>query len=307
MSLWRFNCNEMGCHSRSGALKKDAQMNRRLLIILTIAFCLAGACSLLVYRMVGSKVAGDRKQTTTPVVAAFSDVKLGAVLSATDLGTVQIAGSLPKGALLKPADAIGRGVVSDLYQGEPILESRLAPLGSGGGLAATIRKGMRACAVKVDEVVGVAGFVTPGMRVDVLVSGDPPSSAGSLAMPEVRTLLQNIEVLSAGTDIQKDAEGKPQQVKVVNLLVTPEQAESLSLASNHSTYNLQLVLRNPLDTEIGKMPGTAMSSIFGEAKKAPARTIGGKPRKPAPPIYTVVVFNGSQRTEQKFELREERQ
>jgi pilus assembly protein CpaB len=283
-------------------------MNRRLLTILTIAFLVASACSLLVYRLVGNKVTSGHKQTTTRVVAASSDTKIGTLLSPTDLGTIEIAGTLPEGAILKSQDAIGRGVISDLYKGEPILQSRLASPGSGGGLAATIRRGMRACAVKVDEVVGVAGFVTPGERVDVLVSGDPPGVMGSFAVPEVRTLLQNIEVLSAGTDIQKDAEGKPQQVRVVNLLVTPEQAESLSLASNNSTYKLQLVLRNPLDTQTGKMPGTAMSSIFGETNKpAKAIAISGKPRKPAPPVYTVVVFNGAQRSEQKFESHGERQ
>ncbi len=96
-----------------------------------------------------------------------------------NLTTIQITGTPPKGAILKPEDAIGRGVVADIYQGEPILDSRLAAVGSGGGLAATIPQGMRACAVRVDEVVGVAGFVTPGMRVDVLISGIPPGAAGS--------------------------------------------------------------------------------------------------------------------------------
>ena len=286
-------------------------MNRRLLTVLTIAFLVAGACSLLVYRLVGNRVTSAHKQTTMRVVAASSDIKLGTVLSSSDLTTIEIAGSLPKGTILKLQDAIGRGVISDLYKGEPILDTRLASLGSGGGLAATIRQGMRACAVKVDEVVGVAGFVTPGLRVDVLISGDPPGPPSSFAGPEVRTLLQNIEVLSAGTDIQKDTEGKPQQVKVVNLLVTPEQAEVLSLASNHSNYRLQLVLRNPLDTQIGKMPGTAMSSLFGETSRSPVKTrpvgLAGKTHKPAPQLFSVVVFNGSQRSEQKFESHEEKQ
>ncbi len=114
------------------------------------------------------------QQKATRVIVAVNDVKLGSVLRDADLSTTDISGPVPKGAILKRQDAIGRGVVSDLYQGEPILESRLAAVGSGGGLAATIRQGMRACAVKVDEVVGVAGFVTPGMRVDVLISGNPP-------------------------------------------------------------------------------------------------------------------------------------
>ena len=205
-------------------------MNRRLLTILLAAFVIAGLCAFLVYRIVGSRITASKPKPTTHVVSAASDIKLGSVLAPSDLSTVEIAGSAPKGAILKPADAIGRGVLSDIYQGEPILESRLAPKGSGGGLAATIPDGMRACAVKVDDVVGVAGFVTPGMRVDVLVSGNPPGAASTQGTM-TKTILQNIAVLSAGTDIQKDAEGKPQQVQVVNLLVTPEQAETLSLAS----------------------------------------------------------------------------
>ena len=164
---------------------------------------------------------------------------------------------------------------------------------------------MRACAVKVDEVVGVSGFVIPGMRVDVLVSGIPPSASGgnNTGTMETQTLLQNIEVLSAGTDIAKDAEGKPQQVQVVNLLVTPEQAESLSLASN--SLKIQLVLRNPLDTQIAKVPPTAMSNIF--TGTAPAPTTAASPRraasgahKPAPKTYSIVVSNGSKTTEEKF-------
>jgi pilus assembly protein CpaB len=279
-------------------------MNRKLLTALFLAFLVAGACSFLVYRMIGARMSGARQAATTRVVSAAADIKLGTILTAANLSTTEIAGALPKGAILKPADAIGRGVVADISQGEAILESRLAPVGSGGGLAATIRKGMRACAVKVDEVVGVAGFVTPGMRVDVLGSGDPPGT-GHGEGTQVRTLLQNIEVLSAGTDIQKDAEGKPQQVRVVNLLVTPEQAEVLSLASNlngGAGGHIQLVLRNPLDTAVAQVPGTGMEQLFaGPAPAAPrARPVMARAPKPAPVVYRIEVYNGSQRSEQKF-------
>ena len=128
---------------------------------------------------------------------------------------------------------------------------------------------MRACAVKVDDVVGVAGFVTPGMRVDVLISGNPPGTTSATEGTQVKTLLQNIEVLSAGVNIQKDGEGKPQQVQVVNLLVTPEQAEALSLASAQT--RIQLVLRNPLDTDIAKPPGTAVANLFADKNVATAK------------------------------------
>jgi pilus assembly protein CpaB len=242
------------------------------------------------------------------VVAAATDIKLGSVLRSTDLTTIEIAGTLPKGAIQKREDVIGRGVISNLYMGEPILESRLAAPGSGGGLAATIPQGMRASAVKVNDVVGVAGFVTPGMRVDVLISGNPPGASSAAQGTMVRTLLQNIEVLSAGTDIQRDAEGKPQQVQVVNLLVTPEQAEVLSLASNET--HIQLVLRNPLDTKLDKPPGTAMAQLFVDADPPkPPVTVRKMPRRAAAAsrIYVIEILNGSKRSQEKFASGEEKQ
>ena len=278
-------------------------MNRRLVTILVIAFIVALGCSLLVYRLISIRMDTSRPVASTSVVAAANDIKLGTVLTAASLKTVNIVGSLPKGAILKPESVIGRGVVSDLYEGEPIIEGRLAMPGSGGGMAATIPDGMRACAVKVDDVVGVAGFVTPGMRVDVLISGIPPAIQGLAANQGTvtKTILQNIQVLSAGTDIQKDADGKAKPVQVVTLLVTPEQAETLSLASN---VRIQLVLRNPLDTKTRVVAGTAMSSLFSgdnpatpKAQPIAAARIG---RKPAPKVFVVEVINGSKRSQEKF-------
>jgi pilus assembly protein CpaB len=275
-------------------------MNRRITVILLTAFVIAIACSYIVYRVVGGRLSSG-PQSTTRVVAAADDIKLGTVLRSVDLTTVDMVGSAPQGAILKPADAIGRGVISNIYKGEPIQETRLAPKGSGGGLAATIPDGMRACAVKVDEVVGVAGFATPGMRVDVLISGNPPgTTANSTQAWQVRTLLQNIEVLSAGTDIQRDAEGKPQQVQVVNLLVTPAQAEALSLASNQT--KIQLVLRNPLDTKLAKTVGTGLAELYGQSNVPVGPPGRSTPRKarPASRVYVIEVFNGSKKSESKF-------
>ena len=274
-------------------------MNRRLLTILLIAFVIAGICAWLVYRLVGVRMAASRPMATAQLVAAAKDIPLGSVITKADLTTITIAGTAPKGTILKMDDAVGRGVISEIFQGEPILESRLAGIGSGGGLAPTIPQGMRACAVRVDEVVGVAGFVIPGSRVDVLVSGNAPGPGGANEGVQTQTLLQNIQVLSAGTDIAKDAEGKPQQVQVVNLLVTPEQAETLSLASN--SLKIQLVLRNPLDTQMAKVPPTAMSNMFTSTAPAPApRRAAGGGHKPAPKTYSIIISNGSKTTEEKF-------
>jgi pilus assembly protein CpaB len=250
------------------------------------------------------------------VIVVSRDLEIGALIKDADLKNGEWVGPLPKGIVVKRENAIGRGVVSALYEGEPVLESRLAPAGSGGGLAATIPAGMRACAVKVNDVVGVAGFVLPGMRVDVLIAGTPPAG-GAASGPKVKTLLQNIQVLSAGGNIQKDAEGKPVQAQVVNLLVNPEQAEILSLASNET--RIQLVLRNPTDTQISKPPGTMMSTLFADGNTpAPVKPVTPRRLEPrviapppptvekaaAPPVFMIQVMNGGKQTEAKFALPE---
>jgi pilus assembly protein CpaB len=281
-------------------------MNRRLFTILLSAFVIAALCSFVVFRLVSHRITNTPIARTTRVVAAAANIKLGSIIHDNDLTTLEIAGTLPQGVILDPKDAIGRGVLSDIYAGEPILNSRLAAPGSGGGLAATIPDGFRAAAVKVDQVVGVAGFVIPGMRVDVLISGNPPGVTNNTQGTVAKTLLQNIEVLSAGTDIQKDAEGKPQQVQVVNLLVNPEQAELLSLAGNEA--KIQLVLRNPLDTEIAKPAETSMAQLFADTNAPPPqRTVVHKAAKPATNAYTIQVINGSKQSEEKFPVGEEHQ
>ena len=281
-------------------------MNRRVFTILAAAFVVAALCSFVVFRIVRHSVSGAPMAKSSDVVAAAADIKLGSILTAKDLTTIKIVGQVPQGAIMKPEDAIGRGVTANIYAGEPILNSRLAAPGSGGGLAATIPTGLRAAAVKVDEVVGVAGFVTPGERVDVLISGNPPGTNNNNTGTLTKTLLQNIEVLSAGTDIQKDAEGKPRQVQVVNLLVNPQQAELLSLAGNET--HIQLVLRNPLDTVLAKPQETSMAELFSDANAAPhvVRTFY-KTARHRPETYTVQVINGNKTSESKFPAGEEKQ
>ncbi|MGB0063175.1 MAG: Flp pilus assembly protein CpaB, partial [Terracidiphilus sp.] len=253
-------------------------MNRRLLSIFVIAFGVALICTWWVVRRINTHDEAPKQGPSSKVVAAGRDIPLGAVITPADLTTVAIAGDIPKGAITRQDDVLGRGALSEIYQGELITENRLSGAGVGGGLAPTIPKGLRACAVRVDEVIGVAGFALPGTRVDVLGSGTPPNASAQGEQTQI--LLQNIQVLSAGTDIQKDATGKPQQVQVVTLLVTPEQAETLSLAS--TMLKIQLALRNPLDTEIAKVPPTDMSALFANgvpppAPKGPRRTASAPP------------------------------
>jgi len=289
-------------------------MNRRISIVAVCALVIAACASYLVYRAFGSQQNTEKASQTVELVVAARDLAVGTLVRDADLSTTAWRGAVPKGAILRRADGLNRGVVSPIYEGELLTEFRLAAKGSGGGLASTIPPGMRACAVKVNEVVGVAGFVVPGARVDVLMTGSPPGG-NTLEGPKVKTILQNIQVLSAGTDFQRDREGKPQQVQVVNLLVTPSDAEILSLASNET--HIQLVLRNPIDTEIFTPPGRIMSDLFGAAR--PPEPVISSPRissKPgagpvaqpatrtappaAPDLYTIEVSNGSAHTSARF-------
>jgi pilus assembly protein CpaB len=288
-------------------------MNQRFLSVIVFAFLVAAGASMVLYRLMAKREA-SAAVPVAKIVVARRNLDLGAVLKPGDLKLADWTGSLPPGAATNIDDLVGRGVISSMYQNEPVLTSRLAAKGSGGGLAAMIPEGLRAVAVRVNEVVGVAGFATPGMRVDVLISGTGPNGKESLGS-QTRTLLQNIQVLSAGQNFQKDAEGKPVSVQVVNLLVDPAQAEMLSLASTQAT--IQLVLRNPMDTKVADTTGTAMAYLFGQARaQEPAQqpTVSARPR-PAPPQpaplprpverepekFVVEVIHGSKKIETKFE------
>ncbi len=292
-------------------------MNQRLISVLAFAFIVSAGASLLLYRLLSGHVATQATPAASKLILAARTMEPGSLIRDADVRAGDWTGSVPEGVLQKREDIVGRGVVSPIVNGEPIVETRLAPKGGGAGLAALIPRGMRAVAIRVNEIVGVAGFAVPGMRVDVLVSGSPPGAANLGGMTQ--TLLQNVEVLSAGQNFQKDAEGKPVSVPVVNLLVTPQQAEMLSLAAAQTT--IQLVLRNPLDTDIAKTNGSAVSQLFhtGAASAFAEKPSPTGPVKvalphpmappaaalPASPPRVVEVIHGIKVTETKFESRGE--
>ncbi len=265
-------------------------MNRRVLIIVVSALVLAVCTSYLVYRAVNSRLATAPAEATVSLAVATRDLPAGTLIRDADVRMSLWFGPNPKGSLQKREVVLNRGVLSSIYEGEAITESRLATSGSGGGLAAIIPPGMRAVAVRVNDVVSVAGFVVSGMRVDVLITGLPPGRNAADG-PRVRTLLQNIEVLSAGANFLKNQEGKPEPSQVVNLLVTPAQAEILSLAGNET--RIQLILRNPMDTQLSTPPGTDMSDLFGVVERTvpvqPDHVRSARPAAPTVPVPQVVV------------------
>jgi len=294
-------------------------MKRRLISVLAFALAVSAGAAFVLYQLIASKVnvGATAAQPTTKVFVAARDLELGALITEKEI-RVQEYLAPPAGAIMKKEDIINRGVATPIHQDMPFLDSALAPKGAGAGFAATIPTGMRAFAIHVNEVVGVAGFATAGMRVDVLVSGVEPGSTDNVGAI-TRTMLQNIEVLSAGQNFQKDAEGKPVLVQVVNLLVTPEQAEKLNLATEN---RIQLVLRNPSDREIVVTPGASARGVlsgtpiaiprYSGAGAAPDRT----PHAPAPPRerpyrpmtaapeppagVTIEVISGDKKTQSTF-------
>lgn len=236
-------------------------------------------------------------------VVATRDLPVGTVITETDVRVIDWPGNaVPPGLISVPQEAIGRGVLSGMRLNEPFLASKLAPRGTGGGMPVLIAEGQRALSIRVDDVVGVAGFVVPGTRVDVLLTMDTE------ATPETQTkaILQNIQTLAAGQTTQVDVEGKPQQVPVVTLLVTPEQAETLALASAQG--RIQLTLRNQLDTLQIRTSGARVSSLFGPLRAAPQppqvlgfrRPAAGQ--RPAPAAEETIVegFRGGERTLTRF-------
>jgi pilus assembly protein CpaB len=294
-------------------------MNQRFVSVLIFSFVVAAGASLVLYRLLARRVEPNGPPPQQVFLAA-RNLDPGTLIKDQDLRTGPWIGPLPVGALVKKEDVIGRGVIAPIVQGEPVLASRLAARGAGAGLAAMIPSGMRAVAVRVNDVVGVGGFVVPGMRVDILISGAPPNGdthQGSIT----KTMLQNIEVLSAGQDTRRDAEGKPVLVPLVNLLVTPEEAERLSLAANATT--IQLVLRNPLDTKSAETPGAALAQLFGvrvtpavAEPKLPSRLAPQAARPPVirtapvlsqvsavahePPPFLMETLHGNRRSQTKF-------
>ncbi len=294
-------------------------MKKRLLSVLAFALAVSAGAAFVLYQLIASKVSvgASTKPQTVRVFVAAHDLELGALIQEKDIATQEFL-MPPAGAIMKKEDILNRGVTTPIHQDATFYEASLAPKGAGAGFASTIPKGMRAFAVHVNDVVGVAGFAVAGMRVDVLVSGSPPGASRETTGAVTRTMLQNIQVLSAGQNYQKDAEGKPVLVQVVNLLVTPAQAEMLNLASEQS---IQLVLRNPSDQEVVATDGAATSNLFSgmTIKKAAGPVVMNDQPAPRPRVYappaaataapvaparpqtvTIEVFQGSKRTESAF-------
>jgi len=286
-------------------------MDRRFLTVLGVSLVFALVVSSVFYQFTARSNNGDSAPTNeTDVVVATRPLGVGVMIKPADVKLIKIATTaLPKGAFSKVEEVLDRPVVSNILLDEPILDGRLALKGSGLGLAPTIPVGMRAVTVRVNDVAGVAGFVMPGMRVDVLVTGKPPSQNESMT----NTVLQNLLVLSAGQQMQADARGEAIQTPTVTLLATPQEAETLTLSNNEG--RIQLILRNSTDQQKSITDGSHTSELYGGhrapvkvasapkaapvARPAPVVVLAPPPAPaplPPPPPPQVVVFRGNKRT-----------
>jgi pilus assembly protein CpaB len=260
----------------------------RLLAAFSLALLLGLAASFLVYKKLQQ---GTMRAAASSyrVVMASRDLGIGTKLQPQDLKLAEWpAGSLPSGNFSKTEDVVERAILYPVVAGEPILEAKLAPVGAGAGLTAVIPDGMRAVSIRVDDVVAVAGFVGPGTRVDVLLTGNP-GGGRSDGESLTRTILENVQVLAAGQKVQPDAQGRPEKVNVVTLLCNPEDAAKVTLAANDG--RIQLVLRNPTDSEKGEKETVVARRMLygGAAKEAPRPVKVAVRREPAPAPAPVIV------------------
>ncbi len=284
--------------------------DRRALLMMAMAIVLGLLAVLLAsHWLLRQTPAGKGK-----IVVAASDVNLGQRLTPEMLRLAEWpAESLPQGALQDPAPLAGRVLKTSVLRGEPLSEAKLAPAGTLGGLSALITEGRRAITVRVNDVIGVAGFALPGNYVDIIVSTQ--QDAGDRAFPQSRNIskivLERILVLAVAQEVGRD-ETKPRVVNAVTLEVTPEQAENLDLA--RSVGSLSLVLRNQVDPQPGVTAGATKLTLLGgphEADAAPAvpapapvpvapRAVRVAKAPPEPPRQCSGVIDGTRQSRECF-------
>lgn len=257
--------------------------NKRFFVVLSCALMFGLLAAFAVSRYLSS--ANVYAKSLNSVVVAKVDIPIGAKIIPEQLMVVQFPReSIPDGTFDNPQKLVGRVAVQNISAREPLTETRLAPEGSAAGLSAVIPEGYRAMTVKVDDVVGISGFVQPGTLVDVVVVINPEENTGDKG-PVSKIVLQNIKVLANGQNIDKPKDDREaNSVKAVTLQVTPEQAEKLALASTEG--KLQLVMRNSIDQDDEQTNGVNKRTLLSGDRAVPQPEPGSlkseqEPKDPA--------------------------
>src|SRR5215472_802926 len=279
-------------------------MNRnRLLMIGFVALALGGFVSLLVHRSLQSHLTADNRPGMD-VIVATGDLPVGSKIEEKDVKAVRFpAGDLPPHFYGQKSQVIGRGVVLPISQGEFVLPGKLAGASAGYGMPSLIPPGMRAVSVRVNDVVSVANFVQPGTRVDVLLTGNP----GSSGEQQTTTVLENVAVLATGQKLERNPAGEASSAPVITLLVSPDDAQKLTLAANQG--RIQLTLRNPVDTRQEELPATKSDALYKNVS-SPVVAVAPHPRPKkaaapatvptAPAVYEIEVIRGEKKDVTKF-------
>ena len=241
-------------------------MDRRFITVLGASLLFALLVSTVFYQMTSNRGSGPKAAEATnmtDMVVAKKPLGPGTTIKPDDVQIIKVSKeTFPKGAFATIEEVIDRPIIKDILQDEPVIDGRLAQRGAGSGLAPIIPVGMRAVSVRVTDVSAVAGFVLPGMRVDVLVTGRPQNAPDTITT----TVLQNVQVLSTGTSLQADPRGQAIQAPTVTLLVDPKNAEILTLANNEG--RIQLVLRNGSDEASQATQGVNVSQLYSKNAKS---------------------------------------
>lgn len=275
----------------------------RIFIVLALAVAAGGTFAFGTYRYMQTAPAATAAATPTrPVVVAVGDLQIGAELKPEDLRAIEWpANAVPEGAFKQPEELVGRGLIQPMVANEPFLPRKLASKEAGAGLPPIIPEGFRALSVRVNDVVGVAGYVLPGTRVDVVATVNPTQQTTDVTS---KVILSNVQVLAAGTKIEQQEGNKPVEVSVVTLLVNPDEAERLTLASTEG--KIQLALRNPLDKTAPQTPGIRPAALMGTAAPGTRRVVASQTAAPKPaqavvaaaPAPTVEVIRGDKRAQE---------
>jgi pilus assembly protein CpaB len=282
----------------------------RIFTVFLLAITAGGALAFGTYNYMQQLPPPGDSIPTQPVVVAAADLQMGAELRRDDLRVIQWpANAAPHGAFRTAEELIGRGLVLPVIQNEPILPMKLASKEAGAGLPPVIPKGLRAVSVRVNEVIGVAGYVLPGTRVDVVATVNPTNQQTDITS---KVILTNVQVLAAGTKIDRETDAnKPMPVTVVTLLVAPVEAERLTLASTEG--KIQLALRNPLDEETPSTHGIKPAALMGLAPPV-ARQQGVRraavmpppaPASAGPDLPTVEIIRGDKRAREVVRQEQE--
>jgi len=275
----------------------------RTLIVMAVAVVTAGLASFGVYRAVQQMPVREVEVASMHVVVAAQALPVGARLVAKDLRVVAWPSRNPvSGSFSDPKELVDRGVITPIGENEPITESKVASREAGAGLSPIIPSGMRAISVKVNEVIGVAGFVVPGTRVDVLVTVRNQGKASD--EPMTRTVVSHVQVLTAGTKLDQEnaKDGKPIATSVVTLMVLPEDGERIALASNEG--KITLALRNPLDVASTDTRGVRLAALMRGTGPEPVidparnRVVARKPAPATtvPAVYMVEAIRAAKRS-----------